>query len=293
MRFNPRPGWTGRRVRRAAAAARRRSAAAACDPDPVASRPAAASAASWSSSSSCSPVLGGGRGGSRSRHRAEQPRAWPAPTPGATPTARPAPTPTRTATAPGGRSSTPSDYWAEALPQQANASTSSAMHLTFTGGPAPAAVARARRSGRSTAPPTSTVYLDTTFFEQVSGTSSTARAASSSRPTCSRTSTATTSRTSSARWARSARSKGPSSDAVRLELQADCYAGMWAKHATDVEDANGQASSDLTQQDIEQALDAARRWATTGSSSAPRAGWTPTRGPTARRSSGCAGSRPG
>jgi len=52
--------------------------------------------------------------------------------------------------------------------------------------------------------------------------------------------------------------QGPDSDAVRLELQADCYAGMWTKFATSVEDENGEVFIlDLTQDDIDRALDAA------------------------------------
>ena len=53
--------------------------------------------------------------------------------------------------------------------------------------------------------------------------------------------------------------QGPQSDAVRLELQADCFAGVWTKHATEVPDASGEPYIlDLTEQDIANALDAAR-----------------------------------
>ncbi len=52
--------------------------------------------------------------------------------------------------------------------------------------------------------------------------------------------------------------QGPRSDAVRVELMADCLAGMWAKGAQETVDADGQAIiADLTQDDIRRAIDAA------------------------------------
>jgi uncharacterized protein len=53
---------------------------------------------------------------------------------------------------------------------------------------------------------------------------------------------------------------GPTSGTVRLELQADCYAGAWANHAETVPDESGEPLiAQITQDDIDGALDAAAR----------------------------------
>ena len=52
--------------------------------------------------------------------------------------------------------------------------------------------------------------------------------------------------------------KGATSGSVRLELQADCYAGVWANHASTVAGSDGQILiSDITEADIDNALDTA------------------------------------
>ena len=53
--------------------------------------------------------------------------------------------------------------------------------------------------------------------------------------------------------------QGPNSDSVRLELQADCYAGMWTRSATTTKDSQGNVLiQDLTDQDVQNAIDAAK-----------------------------------
>ena len=53
--------------------------------------------------------------------------------------------------------------------------------------------------------------------------------------------------------------QGPESGAVRVELQADCYAGLWVRYATTQEDPKtGLPFLDpLTEQDLQDALSAA------------------------------------
>jgi predicted metalloprotease len=53
---------------------------------------------------------------------------------------------------------------------------------------------------------------------------------------------------------------GPTSGTVRLELQADCYAGAWANHAETVPDESGAPLiEEINSDDIARALDAAAR----------------------------------
>jgi hypothetical protein len=53
---------------------------------------------------------------------------------------------------------------------------------------------------------------------------------------------------------------GATSGSVRLELQADCYAGVWANHAQQAQTASGQPLiENISQSDIDAGLDTAER----------------------------------
>ncbi len=53
--------------------------------------------------------------------------------------------------------------------------------------------------------------------------------------------------------------QGPNSDGVKLELQADCFAGMWTRAASSTQDDSGVAIfAEINETDIAEALDAAK-----------------------------------
>jgi uncharacterized protein len=150
-------------------------------------------------------------------------------------------------------------YWAAALPRQANRQYVAGDTVIFSDRVSTGCGGASSDVGPFYCPPDQQVYLDTTFFRdmlegQLGGSGGDFAEAyvlaheyghhvQNLLGTMGRVRT----------------QQGPTSDAVRLELQADCYAGMWSRHATDVAGADGEVFiQDLTREDIEEALDAAR-----------------------------------
>ncbi len=150
------------------------------------------------------------------------------------------------------------DYWAATLPDQSDAEFVPATMETFTGAINTACGQATSAVGPFYCPPDQRIYLDTTFFvdvlqQQLNGPSGDfvepyvigheyGHHIQNLLGTMSRVKT----------------QQGPRSDAVRLELQADCYAGMWVRSATSTQDATGEPLIlDLSDQDIKDAIAAA------------------------------------
>ena len=94
----------------------------------------------------------------------------------------------------------------------------------------------------------------------ISGSSTSSRSASarpaiSRRPTSSPTRSATTCRTCSV-WASASVAAGPNSASVAIELQADCFAGVWG-HAAAADGRFQAGRVELEPGDVEEALQAA------------------------------------
>ena len=150
-------------------------------------------------------------------------------------------------------------FWTDALPEQAGVRYQPSRTVVFAGQTQTGCGAASADVGPFYCPVDQQVYLDTSFFRDMLQGQLGARGGQFS-------------------WAyvlaheyghhvqdllgtmgKVRTQQGRDSDAVRLELQADCYAGIWTKNATEVDDTRGAPLiENLTREDIARALDAAR-----------------------------------
>ena len=188
------------------------------------------------------------------RARAATPRAS-SRTASATPTARPAPTPTRTSTAPARRCSSRSSSTGRAtLPEQAGTELAPAQTITFSGGVNTGCGQATSQVGPFYCPADQQIYLDTTFFTDVLEGQLGGQGGDFVEPYVLAHEYGHHIQNLLGTMGRVRTQQGPESDAVRLELQADCYAGMWTRDASD---GDGILEA-LDQGDIDEAIDSAK-----------------------------------
>jgi predicted metalloprotease len=149
-------------------------------------------------------------------------------------------------------------YWADTLPEQSGVRYTKAQTTIFDGGVSTGCGNASADVGPFYCPVDKHVYLDTTFFKDMLEGQLGARGGPFSQAYVLAHEYGHHVQDLLGTMGKVRTQKGESSDAVRLELQADCYAGMWTKSATTADDEGGEPYIvDLTQDDVERALDAA------------------------------------
>jgi predicted metalloprotease len=147
--------------------------------------------------------------------------------------------------------------WKDLAPQM-GISFSEPRGKLFTGQTNTGCGAASRDVGPFYCPADSTIYIDTSFYDELSSTFGASSGAFAKEYVVAHEYGHHIQNLQGTMDRIDHSQKGPKSDGVRLELQADCYAGVWANHASSSKDQEGQAFLEpLTDEDISDALSAA------------------------------------
>ncbi len=152
-------------------------------------------------------------------------------------------------------------FWREALPQQANRDYVMTDTVMFSGGVDTGCGQASSATGPFYCPARDDmqVYLDVTFFEEMLEGQLGAQGGDFAEAYVLAHEYGHHIENLLGYLGRARTQQGPQSDAVRIELMADCLAGMWANHATTAEDENGEVLIlELSEEDIREAIDAAQ-----------------------------------
>jgi hypothetical protein len=153
------------------------------------------------------------------------------------------------------------DYWRDTLPQQSpnTAFQPEAAIVTFSGSTPSACGQASSQMGPFYCPNDQTIYFDPSFFHDILQQQLNGPSGAFVEPYVIAHEFGHHIQNLLGTMRKVKTQQGPNSDSVRLELQADCYAGMWTRSATRTEDSQGNVLiQDLTQQDIQDAIAAAK-----------------------------------
>jgi uncharacterized protein len=145
-------------------------------------------------------------------------------------------------------------YWAATLPEQGGTELAPAQTITFSGGVNTGCGQATSQVGPFYCPADQQIYLDTTFFSDVLEGQLGGQGGDFVEPYVLAHEYGHHIQNMLGTMGRVRTQQGPESDAVRLELQADCYAGMWTRDASD----GDGILLDLDQGDIDEAIDSAK-----------------------------------
>ena len=151
------------------------------------------------------------------------------------------------------------NYWAATLPKETETRFEPTAVVTFTGATNTGCGQADSSIGPFYCPTDRTIYLDTTFFEDVLEGQLGGKGGDFVEPYVLAHEYGHHIQNLLGTMGRVKTQEGPTSDAVRLELQSDCYAGMWTQGALTTTDTEGvRIFESIDQSDIDEALDAAK-----------------------------------
>lgn len=150
------------------------------------------------------------------------------------------------------------DYWSEALPADADRQYREAKTVIYSGSTESGCGTASAATGPFYCPPEEMIYIDAAFFDELTATFGADGGTFAQMYVVAHEYGHHVQQLLGVLGAAQQDREGADSGSVRIELMADCLAGVWANNASSTEDESGQALLEpLTQDDIDSALSAA------------------------------------